>query len=137
VKKISINSPCPCGSGNKYKKCCQKFHNGALASTALLLMKSRYSAYAMGNANYIINTTHSNNIDFTDDKKAWKSSIIEFCKNSKFISLEILNYTLKDKNEAFVTFKASFENDSMIEKSRFLFENGRWFYEKAISINFN
>ena len=47
MKKFSINSPCPCGSGGKYKKCCQKYHKGALAKDALTLMKSRYSAYAL------------------------------------------------------------------------------------------
>lgn len=26
VKKIGVNDPCPCNSGNKYKKCCQKAH---------------------------------------------------------------------------------------------------------------
>ncbi len=54
MAKPSPNLPCPCGSGLKYKKCCQKYHKGALPSTALLLMKSRYSAYALGLADYIM-----------------------------------------------------------------------------------
>jgi len=135
VKKISINSTCPCGSGDKYKKCCQKFHKGALVSNPLLLMKSRYSAYAMGNAKYIIDTTHSNSSEFMQDKRGWKNSILEFCKNTQFKSLEILEYIPPKDNIAYVTFKASFENNSMIEKSRFLFENDRWLYENGVFVD--
>jgi SEC-C motif-containing protein len=40
--KFSINNPCPCGSGVKYKKCCAKYHKGLVAKTALELMKSRF-----------------------------------------------------------------------------------------------
>ena len=56
VMKISKNSKCPCGSGKKYKECCYKYHKGANPPNALLLMKSRYSAYAAGDAKYIIKT---------------------------------------------------------------------------------
>lgn len=24
-KNVKVNEPCPCGSGNKYKKCCRKY----------------------------------------------------------------------------------------------------------------
>ncbi len=43
--KVLINSACPCGSKNKYKRCCQIFHKGGIPKTALELMKSRYVAY--------------------------------------------------------------------------------------------
>ncbi|MEO1928617.1 MAG: SEC-C metal-binding domain-containing protein [Nautiliaceae bacterium] len=48
--KISKNSKCPCGSGKKYKECCFKWHKLGTAPNALLLMKNRFSAYAIGNA---------------------------------------------------------------------------------------
>jgi len=57
LKKISINSLCPCGSKIKYKKCCGKYHKGLVAKTALELMKSRYTAFAIGEINYIIKTS--------------------------------------------------------------------------------
>ena len=78
MQKISPNTLCPCGSRQKYKKCCQVYHKGASAKTALLLMKSRYSAYAVGDANYIVKTTHENNGDFSSEVKAWKQSIDAF-----------------------------------------------------------
>ncbi len=60
--KFSKNSKCPCGSGKKYKICCFRLHKGLLAKNALELMKSRFSAYAVGDANYIIKTTHKSSI---------------------------------------------------------------------------
>lgn len=131
MKKISVNTLCPCGSKIKYKRCCNKFHKGLKPSSALELMKSRYCAYSIGDAKYIINTTHPDNSDFSIDKKAWAESIMEFCNSTEFISLEILEF-IDGKSEAFVTFKALFLNTQMIEKSRFLKVDNNWLYESGI-----
>ncbi len=123
--KISKNSKCPCGSGKKYKECCFKFHKGASPKNALLLMKSRYSAYATGEANYIIKTTHKNSFHYENDKKEWIKSIKEFSK-SEFKRLEIINF-IDGEKEAFVEFKAYIDNYVMHEKSRFIKED-KWYY---------
>jgi SEC-C motif-containing protein len=136
MKKISPNSNCPCGSGKKYKKCCQIYHKGALPPNALALMKSRYSAYVANNANYIIKTTHPNNPDYTEDTKSWKESILSFSKNTQFLGLEILEF-IDGKEEAFVTFRAKFGNGEMIEKSHFLKIDNRWLYYKEAHSTFN
>jgi len=130
MKKISQNALCPCGSKIKYKRCCAVYHKGAVAKTALLLMKSRYSAYATANSAYIIKTTHPNNDDYTIDTKAWKKSIEIFSKTTDFLSLEILEF-IDGEKEAFVTFKAELSSGTMIEKSRFLKVNGSWLYESG------
>ena len=127
VAKFSPNLPCPCGSDRKYKKCCAIYHRGALPKDALTLMKSRYSAYATGNSNYIIQTTHPDNPDYTDDSKSWRASIDQFCKETGFEGLEILEW-IDGEEEAFVTFRASLSSGTMIEKSRFLKVGGKWRY---------
>lgn len=131
MKKISPNSSCPCGSKNKYKKCCQIYHKGAEPKTALLLMKSRYSAYAVANSSYIVKTTHSNNSDCTSNIKEWKESILAFSKSTEFLGLEILEFKEFEK-EAFVTFKAKLSSGDMTEQSRFLKVDGMWLYESGI-----
>ncbi|GAA5186406.1 YchJ family metal-binding protein [Rugosimonospora acidiphila] len=50
---------CPCGTGLAYAECCGPFHTGAAAPTAEALMRSRFSAYARGDAQYIRRTWHS------------------------------------------------------------------------------
>jgi len=123
--KITKNSKCPCGSGKKYKECCFKYHKGAKPNNALILMKSRFSAYAAGDANYIIKTTHKNSPHYENDKLQWIKEIETFSK-SNFKKLEIIEFT-ENENEAFVEFKAYIDNYIMHEKSRFIKEN-IWYY---------
>src|SRR5512142_2721079 len=47
------NDPCPCGGG-AYATCCAPRHDGTRpAETAEALMRSRYSAFALGRADYL------------------------------------------------------------------------------------
>lgn len=132
--KISGNSFCPCGSQKKYKKCCRIFHFGETPSTALELMKSRYSAYVANNLEYIINTTHKENSDYTTNIQEWKNSINSFSKYSDFKKLEIIDF-IDGQEVAYVTFKATiFQgaiDSSFIEKSKFIKEENRWLYHSG------
>ena len=129
VMKISKNSKCPCGSGKKYKECCYKYHKGANPPNALELMKSRYSAYAAGEAKYIIKTTHPSSPHFEENKDEWIKSVKEFSKN-EFKKLEILDFK-ESENEAFVEFKAFIDDYVMHERSYFIKED-RWYYVKGV-----
>ena len=131
MKKLSPNAPCPCHSGKKYKKCCQKYHKGALPPTAPLLMRSRYSAYAYGHADYIMDTTHPKNSDYTEDKKTWREEILSFGTHTQFLGLRITEIT-EGEEESFVTFEAELSSGLLKERSRFLKENGRWYYVDGV-----
>ncbi len=47
---------CPCGSGQPYARCCGVYHGGQPAGTPEALMRSRYSAYALGLSDYLVAT---------------------------------------------------------------------------------
>ena len=52
-------SACPCGSGLPYAGCCGPLHQGErVAETAEALMRSRYSAFAVGDVAYLVRTWH-------------------------------------------------------------------------------
>ena len=55
---MTARDRCPCGLPNAYDDCCGRFHRGADAPTAELLMRSRYSAFAVGDAGYLERTWH-------------------------------------------------------------------------------
>lgn len=129
--KISPNAPCPCHSGKKYKQCCQPYHKGILPSNALKLMRSRYSAYALGMVEYIIATTHPNNPDASIALSDWQKAIGDFAKTTYFRGLKILEY-VDGEEEAFVTFEATLSDGIMKEKSRFLKVEGKWLYESGV-----
>lgn len=126
-RKISVNDLCPCGSGLKYKKCCHIYHKGALPKNALTLMKSRYSAYAAGETDYIIKTTDKENPDFTNDIDKWRESISDFSKNNNFEKLKIVDFIDGEEN-ATVEFEAFISGGVMRERSRFVKRDGRWLY---------
>ena len=54
-----MKNSCYCGSGNSFSDCCEPFVKGIKnAPTAEKLMRSRYSAYASQEADYLFATTH-------------------------------------------------------------------------------
>ncbi|WP_456392502.1 YchJ family protein [Nitratifractor sp.] len=130
MKKLSPNAPCPCGSGLKYKRCCRPFHRGKIAPDALTLMKSRYSAYAAGEAAYIMATTHPSHPNRQKDPALWKEEILLFCRQTEFLGLEILAYRSRG-TEATVHFTARLSHGDLGECSHFLYE-GEWLYYRAL-----
>ena len=123
---------CPCHSKNLYAECCQSYHEGMVAENALKLMRSRYSAYALSLADYIMQTTYH-----IPSSKEWREDILKFSQNTNFKDLTILEF-IDGEKEATVTFRAKlFQNGkdvSFTEKSLFIKENDHWLYEKAESI---
>lgn len=127
---------CPCYSGWGYTACCAPYHGGRKAENALILMRSRYTAYALHEYKYIIDTTHPKSPLYLKDTKLWLNQIQSFSINTQFIKLEILDSTLGE-HESYVTFKAYLKQGtsdaSFTERSRFLKENGQWFYYEAVT----
>lgn len=124
-------APCPCGEKSAYAQCCKRYHLGFPPENALKLMRSRYCAYALGNADYIIATTHPDHIERGKPHYQWKSEIESFSKDSRFLSLQIDDF--KDGEEiATVTFSAKLKqnnrNLTLKEKSLFKKVSGRWLY---------
>lgn len=97
-------------------------------------MRSRYSAYALGIPKYIIDTTHPTNLQFSSDRVKWSQQITEFCLNTKFQKLEILDFKENDQT-ATVTFIAYLVQDhediSLMEKSDFEKVEEKWLYRSG------
>jgi SEC-C motif-containing protein len=115
---------CYCGSNIIFQDCCEPIIKGVQkALTAEYLMRSRYSAYATHQADYLLETTH-----ILERKHYSKSDILNWATSNQWLQLEIINTT-----ENTVEFKAYFL-DSKLQKqihhelSTFKFENGNWFY---------
>lgn len=116
---------CPCGNGF-YATCCEPFHKGvAVAPTADLLMRSRYSAYAMGLGEYVQSTWHSST-------RPARLDLQQELAQGKWIGLTVKLHTPQgDKAE--VEFVARYKPNAgsasrLHERSRFVFENSRWYY---------
>lgn len=126
---------CPCHSGLDYSECCSPYHSGEqIPESALPLMRSRYSAYALKNPDYIIETTHPENPTFSANRQMWRESILSFCQRTKFRGLRIIEF-VEGEQESFVTFYAHlFQNSddvSFQETSRFFKVGDLWLYHSG------
>lgn len=126
---------CYCHSGKLYHSCCQPFHDGiATAPNALVLMRSRYSAYACGKAQYIIDTTDPEGSAYQTPLTVWKTQIDNFANTTQFAGLTIINFD-EEGDQATVTFVAHLqqgEHDrSFKETSQFYRRARRWLYHSG------
>lgn len=126
---------CPCHSGKPYETCCAPYHRGEAPPTALALMRSRYSAYAMGNTDYILETTHPENPDAKTPLEKRRKQVESFSQKTTFEGLEILSFE-DSEPYSYVTFRAQLkqgtEDTSFTEKSEFGKIKGRWLYRKRV-----
>ena len=115
---------CFCGSAFPFTQCCEPILVGnQKAVTAEVLMRSRYSAYATHNADYLIATTHSSTRTTHS-----KNEILYWATSNQWQRLEIIRVTSNT-----VEFKAFYFNPNKElqvhhEHSRFVEENGEWMY---------
>lgn len=122
---------CYCNSQKSFEQCCQPLlSEKTMAETAEQLMRSRYSAYVIGDVNYILNTHHAS----TRPSKERKN-ILRWTKSVNWQRLEVVatqNGLEKDLTGE-VEFKAFFEESGKLEciheNSYFVKENKQWFYK--------
>lgn len=115
--------PCPCG-GKAYGACCRLLHAGQAAATAEALMRSRYSAYVLGLEDYLLATWHPSTRPGTLDLAAEPAP--------RWLGLEVKRHEQTDDSHALVEFVARYRvagrGQRLHECSRFLREDGRWYY---------
>ncbi len=129
-----MSRPCPCTSKKPYDRCCGPYHSGqALPENAELLMRSRFSAYALGKADYLIATR-------PESKRADENreELAAYCKSVQAVGLKIVAKERGGKADdtGLVTFHASLQANGRrtlhIETSTFARENGRWVYVDGV-----
>ncbi len=118
---------CPCGLGLPYGDCCGALHSGgAMATTPEQLMRSRYSAYVLLNDHYLCQSWHVST----------RPTELDLTPAMQWLGLTITDAPAPDtasiRGEGWVEFSARFSLfgriEQLRERSRFLYEQGRWFY---------
>jgi SEC-C motif domain protein len=117
-------APCPCGSARAYAQCCGPLiEGGATAADAETLMRSRYTAYTRLAGDYLMATWHPSTRPaapgFEPPLPRW-------------MGLDIKARRMTDPDHAQVEFVARYKIGGrahrLHENSRFVRENGRWYY---------
>ncbi len=121
---------CPCLSGMPYDECCGPLHRGeSTAATAEALMRSRFSAYALGDVAHVRRTWHPGT----------RPADLELDPELRWYRLDLLATSrggLLDGSGT-VEFRAYFRSPggagSQHEVSRFVREGGRWLYVDGVT----
>ncbi|HYE71173.1 MAG TPA: YchJ family metal-binding protein [Aquabacterium sp.] len=119
---------CPCGRSDArgralaFAACCGRFIGEAPAPDAESLMRSRYTAYVLGDESYLLATWHPST----------RPAQVRPDPASKWIGLEVREHVVTDPSHAEVEFVARYRvqgrGGRLQERSRFVREEGRWYY---------
>ncbi|TMR94350.1 YchJ family protein [Nonomuraea basaltis] len=120
---------CLCGLPASYQDCCGRLHRGkGAATTAEQLMRSRFTAFGMGDTAYLLRTWHL----------ASRPARLDLGKRLRWVRLEVLESTGGSvvHTEGTVRFRAHYlergRPGEMEEHSRFVRVEGRWLYAGAL-----
>ncbi|WP_329454644.1 YchJ family protein [Streptomyces sp. NBC_01497] len=128
---VGASSPCPCDPAATYAACCGRFHAGTgVPATAELLMRSRYSAFAVRDEAYLLRTwaagTRPDRLGL-DPATRWNGlTILDTKDGSAFHTTGSVTFLARYTDRA---------NDPdggapgvLRERSTFAREDGRWVY---------
>ncbi|MFH8252400.1 YchJ family protein [Microbacterium sp. B2969] len=115
---------CPCGSGLPFGGCCRPLHDGVPAPTAERLMRSRYTAFVVGDERYLAGTWHPGT----------RPDAVDLDPRLRWTGLEIVATAQGRPGDrrGTVEFEASWrdgaDTGALHETSRFVFQSERWWY---------
>jgi SEC-C motif-containing protein len=118
--------PCPCSPDRLYAACCGPIHLGTRAApTAEALMRSRYSAYVLGLADYLAHSWHP--------RTRPADLALDATLGMRWLGLDVKRHVDHGDGTAEVEFVARYRVGGaparrMHEASRFERMDGRWVY---------
>ena len=119
------NTECPCGSGLDLSACCGQWHNGLRAGvhapTPEALMRSRYSAYVLGRIDYLLATWHPSTAPGDLELQPVKWLGLEVRHSATTGDAGVVEFVARCRNSLG-------RGERMHELSRFVREQGRWYY---------
>lgn len=125
MQPMPSQAPCPCGSFQPLAACCGRWHAGPLhlqTPDAQALMRSRYSAFVLQLGDYLLATWHPST----------RPPLIEFEPGQRWLGLQVRRHRIVDDTHATVEFvarsKLGGRAHRLHETSRFVREDGRWYY---------
>jgi len=114
-----------------YAQCCGRFHAGEAAPDAESLMRSRYTAYVRADVSYLLRTWHASTrpAELSLDEPAGA--------RTTWLGLDVQQAGETAPDRAEVVFQARYRVGGgsavrMREHSRFVREQGQWYYLDAL-----
>ncbi len=126
-----MSSTCPCGLPASLEDCCGRFlSRDQLPSTAVELMRSRFTAFVLGDVPYLMDTAAGPAAEVrAEDLGRWAAE-------REWLDLKVLETQAggPDDTEGVVVFRARFKDPQVQvheERSSFIKRGGRWYFTKG------
>ena len=135
---LDDDARCPCLSGDTYGSCCGRYHAGLRpgpdgaapgphAPTAEALMRSRYSAFAVGDADYLRATWPPSprpaDLDLDDDVEWRRLDVVRTEAGGPFDTTGVVEFVAHHRSRTDPA-----DRGRLHEVSRFVREGDRWSY---------
>ncbi|MFT4086774.1 MAG: YchJ family metal-binding protein [Gordonia sp. (in: high G+C Gram-positive bacteria)] len=123
-----VTDRCPCGSGDPLADCCGRYLTGGpregRAPSAEALMRSRYTAFAVGDADYLLASWHPgtrpSSLTLDDDQRWLHLTVVDAQGGGPF--------DVEGSVEFVAAYRTPEGRGELCEFSRFVREGGRWLY---------
>ena len=134
---------CPCGGG-AYAGCCGPLHAGEReASDAAQLMRARFSAFAVHDADYLWKTLHEAHDDRAAGEEAYRQQLEQGFANLRYTAVKVIDVRAPEAQTpdaiAQVLFHAAIQQHrrdrSIVELSDFALQDGCWRYLSGVTRN--
>jgi SEC-C motif-containing protein len=86
-----VKQACPCGTGARYKECCGPKHAGGEPEDPERLVRSRFSAFALGEVEYLWRTLHPDHDDRARPKAEVIAELKRASRDNRYLGLTILD----------------------------------------------
>lgn len=125
---LDPDARCPCGSGDVYGGCCLPLHRGRKAPTAEALMRSRFSAFALGDEQHLLRTWHPEtrpaSVDLDPELRWYRLDVHGATGGGPFEDWGTVDFTAHYRPVP----GADGPRGSQRENSRFRRVDGQWLY---------
>lgn len=129
MTETAHSKPCPCGSGDLFSACCGPLIAGRPADNPQALMRSRYTAFTLGEIDYLMQSVHPDKRHEHD-----RAAIRAWSENAVWQGLEISETQGggEDEERGSVVFTAHYseKGEQRMHREYATFEKfqGRWFF---------
>jgi SEC-C motif-containing protein len=131
---IDRNAACPCGSGEKSKRCCAPVVTGVRpAADPVAVLRARYSAYAWGAVDFLMDSAAGEAAE--TDRGAWRASLVAYCSSLRLTGLTVVSAQC-GSTEGEVHYRAGLvvrgRPSTLVERARYQRTEGQWRYTGGV-----
>ncbi len=135
---IQPDNRCPCGSGLKFKDCCQPYLQGKKVldgDTPEYVLRTRFSSAVTGNGDYMLKTWDADYRPDYDPVRLGEEMKAQNFTSLNIISIEVNENQVEARIEYYAHFRIRRSNENFHELASFKKKDGLWYYTDGLMLD--